>query len=70
VIFFDLTISLAPENETYNIEIPDYTMYSVPLFKTKSNTMDEIPLAFFTLKISRPVTIGQYKVCEKYSSSP
>jgi len=39
-------------------------MYSVPLFETKSNTIDEIPLAFFTLKMSRPITISQYKVCE------
>lgn len=38
-------------------------MYSVPLFETKTNTIDEIPLAFFTLKISRPTTVGQYKVC-------
>jgi len=29
--------------------------------------MDEIPLAFFTLKISHPVTVDQYKVCKKYS---
>lgn len=61
VIFFDLTISIAPKNESC-IEIPDPKMYSVPLFKTKSNTMDEIPLAFFTLKMSRPITVSQYKV--------
>lgn len=62
VIFFDLTISLAPKNKICNMEIPDSKMYSVSLFETKSNTMDEIPLAFFTLKISRPITICQYKV--------
>lgn len=41
-------------------------MFSVPLFETKSNTMDDIPLAFFTLKVSRPITIGQYKVSINY----
>ncbi|XP_025418587.1 vacuolar protein sorting-associated protein 13B-like [Sipha flava] len=62
VIFFDLTMSLAPKNKMYDIEVPDSKIYSVSLFETKSNSMDEIPLAFFTLKISRPITIGQYKV--------
>lgn len=61
-------ISLAPKNKTYKVEIPDPEIYCVPLFETKSNTMDEIPLAFFTLKISCPITIGQYKVCKKYSN--
>lgn len=60
-------MALAPKNITYDVEIPDSKMYSVPLFETKSNTMDEIPLAFFTLKISRPITISQYKVSKKYS---
>lgn len=59
-----MKISLSPKKNTSIIEIPDSKMYSDPLFETKSNTMDEIPLAFFTLKISRPITIGQYnKVC-------
>lgn len=58
-------MSLAPKNKTYDVEIPDSKTYSTPLFDTKSNTTDEIPLAFFTLKISRPITIGQYKVCKK-----
>jgi hypothetical protein len=57
-------MSLAPKNKMYDIEVPDSKIYSVSLFETKSNSMDEIPLAFFTLKISRPITIGQYKVCK------
>lgn len=57
-------MSLAPKNKTFDVEVPDCKMYSIPLFETKSNTMDEIPLAFFTLKIFRPITVGQYKVCK------
>lgn len=57
-----MKISLAPKTKIYKNDIPDSKIYSASLFETKSNTMDDIPQAFFTLKIFRPITIGQYKV--------
>ncbi|XP_050421986.1 intermembrane lipid transfer protein VPS13B-like isoform X2 [Adelges cooleyi] len=62
VIFFDVAVFLAPPNTSCEIDIPDPNIYSITLFETKSNRTDEIPLAFFTLKMSCPLTIGQYKV--------
>ncbi|XP_050539664.1 intermembrane lipid transfer protein VPS13B isoform X2 [Daktulosphaira vitifoliae] len=62
VILFDIAVFLPPSNKLCNVEVPNIHEYSMILFETKSNIDEEIPQAFFTLKIACPSTVGQNKI--------